>query len=109
MTINVYTLHKIKTDDDIANELGEISGIYVLNFIMNDNHLVEQNIEEELIKLLQNINEYVVNCGMSPLIDIYDSFSLDQDAMIIYSVISDYFSSQRNIKFADLHTPNDQF
>ena len=94
MSVNLFTLSVIK-ETTYAMKLYKTLGSYIFDYILSDNHNVEDNLEDKTIDLLQECNEYADKKNMPELCSIYDVFGLEQDAMIIYHIIANYLIEEK--------------
>ncbi|WP_057879306.1 hypothetical protein [Levilactobacillus paucivorans] len=94
MAVNIITLGEIQ-NTTYAMKLYETLGEYTVDYLLNDDHAVDEKVEDKTVALLQECNVYAKANGLPALCDIYDVFSLEQDAAIIYHLVADHLIQEK--------------
>lgn len=94
MTVNIFTLSKMK-ETSFAMKLYDTLGSYIFNYLLSEDHSVDDKTEEKTIELLKQCNEFAKANNMKELCEIYDVFGLEQDAMIIYHIVVEHLIQEK--------------
>lgn len=94
MSVNIFTLNVIKKTP-FAMKLYDTLGGYILEYLLSDNHAVDDKIEEKTVELIKECNAFAIANNMEELCEIYDDFGLEQDAMIIYKFVGDQLVQEK--------------
>lgn len=70
-------------------------GNYNFSYVFNDEHEVEDKIEDQAIELLQDYNKFAKALSKPELCSIYDVFTLEQALVIIYYMIVEYLMKEK--------------
>lgn len=89
MTVNLFTFNEIKKTT-YAEKLYKVLGNYIFEYVFNDENEVKDKDEEKVVELLQECNQFAEALRLPELCGIYDVFRLEQDVMILYSMVTKY-------------------
>lgn len=89
MTVNLFTFNEIKKTT-YAEKLYKVLGNYIFEYVFNDENEVKDEDEEKVVELLQECNQFAEALRLPELCGIYDVFRLEQDVMILYSMVTKY-------------------
>ncbi|MDF7665170.1 hypothetical protein [Bifidobacterium sp. ESL0745] len=99
MSVNIIGLNEIQ-DSRYATKLQSTLGNYLGSYLLNDNHKVEDRVEDQTVNLLKECNGFLAENHLPKLCEIYDVFGLEQDAFIIYQgVVNHLIEKQQDQRF----------